>query len=127
MKVFVRAIVLSLACLAQYARAGETWVCTFVPSFSKVPMLVSYRVERDRITQIWPSGEESQFQLLQNNKYGLIGVSSISEIEANQRSPTVGAMTVLIGKQTKEFWLTSVIVGQPVAANEPVHGTCINK
>ncbi len=69
----------------------------------------------------------SQFQVLQNNKYGLVGVSSISEIEPNQTSPTVGPMTIIIGKQTKEFWLTSAIVGQPAALNEPVHGTCINK
>jgi hypothetical protein len=119
-------ISLSVALFTQTANASENWTCTYKDSSAKEPTLVSYQLAGNDLTQVWPSGTTSSFQVVQNNEYGLVGISSISEVEPNQAEPTVGAFTVVINRQTKEFWLATTIAKQP-ALNEIVHGPCVKK
>jgi hypothetical protein len=126
MRSLLQAACLKAACLclfAQEAHADETWTCTFTPSFLKQPMSVTYHLVNNNLTQISPTGMSSGFQLMQNNQYGLVAISPIAEIEQDQTTPTVGAITVVIEKQTGKFWLSTIVNDQPNAVTS-YKGTC---
>jgi hypothetical protein len=94
-------------------------------------MLVSYQIAGDKLVMTGPSGTGLDFRVQKNNQFGIIAISSVSEIEPYQTSPTIGAMTVVLVRRTKEFWMATMITGgAPVSIpdeNDIVHGTCINK
>jgi hypothetical protein len=113
MRTFLTATCLWL--VAQQASADETWTCTFASSFLKQPMSVTYHLVNANLTQISSTGVSSNLQIMQNNQYGLVAISPISGIEQDQTTPTVGAITVVIEKQTKKFWLSTIVNDQPNA------------
>jgi hypothetical protein len=108
---------------AQQASADETWTCTFASSFLKQPMSVTYHLVNANLTQISSTGVSSNLQVMQNNQYGLVAISLISEIEQDQTTATVGAITVVIEKRTKKFWLSTIVNDQPNATTL-YQGTC---
>jgi hypothetical protein len=65
------------------------------------------------------------YRLLQNNEYGVVAVSSISEIEKDQVKATIGGTLVVIDKATGEFWWSTTMAHPPlVGLNQPVQGKC---
>ena len=109
---------------AVYANADdEVWRCAYTNAISNEPMLVQYRAVGDDLVETSPSGQTQHFKVVQNNKYGIIGILAISDAPQKDR-PTVSATTVVIEKTTGDFWLTTTIGGQPGALNQPVHGSC---
>lgn len=120
-----------LAAWQPAARADEIWACTFVSKISKAPILIGYKVIGDELLETFGSGTQDRFKLLQNNRYGLVGVSSISEIEPGQTRPTVGGSMVVIDRVTREFWFATTITGQPAPLtkfiNQVGRGSCIKQ
>ena len=130
--VFIRTLSVAFLCIAwsaPAAHADETWTCTFVSQFSKSPMLVNYQIAGDTLIQTWATGATHGFRIQKNNQFGIVAISAISEIEPNQTSPTIGAMTFVLARRTKEFWLATTVTGGGNLPNENdiLHGTCINK
>ena len=102
---------------------AEAWTCTgvmegFKEAFRRFVVLK---------TEVIEAKTNEHYRLLQNNEYGLVATSSISEIEQGQDKPTVGASTVVIDKTTNEFRWETIIMGVAplVGANTPVRGKCI--
>jgi hypothetical protein len=111
--------------------AGQSgWNCTFTSPVTKEQLSATYRIEKGDIVQTWRNGMNTTFHIVENNKYGLIGIASMSEMEAGKTTPTVGAMTVVIDKGNKKFWLSSEVNGQPglpdLDLTGLVQGTCLS-
>jgi hypothetical protein len=98
---------------------AEAWTCTGVMDGFKEAFLRRFVVLKTEVIE--------HYRLLQNNEYGLVATSSISEIGQGQDKPTVGASTVVIDKTTNEFRWETIIMGVAplVGANTPVRGKCI--
>ena len=88
-------------------------------------MLVTFEVRGKKLIQKWEDGVASDYDVAQNNKYGLVGLFSMSKIAPDETEPTIGASAVVINKTTKEVWLSTVIAGELSFANELSHGTCV--
>ena len=103
---------------------AEAWTCTGVMEGFKEAFTRRFVVLK---TEVIEAKTNEHYWLLQNNEYGLIATSSISEIEQGQDKPTVGASTVVIDKTTNEFRWETIIMGVAplVGANTPVRGKCI--
>jgi hypothetical protein len=103
---------------------AEAWTCTGVMEGLKEAFLRRFVVLK---TEVIEAKTNEHYWLLQNNEYGLIATSSISEIEQGQDKPTVGASTIVIDKTTNEFRWETIIMGVAplVGANTPVRGKCI--
>jgi hypothetical protein len=123
MKYLIVAITL-LAC-ANPARAVERWeeywTCTYADASAK-PVSLNFELSPPELVET--ASFHVHYRILQNNDYGVVAASSISEIEPGHTQPTVGAVTVVINKGTGEFWLATTIAGQSAAAHQPVHGNC---
>jgi hypothetical protein len=118
------AIVTAVVCFATSAGATEAWTCTYtLPSGGTVsdPVLVRFEVSPPDVID---ADTEEHYPILQNNDYGLVATSSISQIESGQKSPTVGAVSIVIDKGTGEFWWDTTIAGASRVANGAAHGTC---
>ena len=111
--------------LASNAHADEVWSCATIEPAQSMPLLINYRVIGSEMIETWASGGQTHYLLVQNNSYGLVGVSSISMIELNKKVPTVGARVVAINRETKEFWIAGAITGESKAVNAPAYGNCI--
>ena len=107
------------------AGATELWSCYVTTQSANEPMLVSLEAAGRRLIQTWASGTKHHYEIVRDNRYGLVAVSSISEIETGQTAPTVGVSAVVINRTSREVWLSTVIAGQPHEANEPAHGKCV--
>jgi hypothetical protein len=105
--------------------ANELWSCYVAKPSSKEPMLFSIEAKGREMIQTWASGTTARYSIAQNNRYGLVGFSSISEIEAGEVEPTVGASTVVINRSNKEIWLSTAIAGRQRIVNALDHGSCI--
>jgi hypothetical protein len=120
----------ALLASATSAKAAEAWTCTYF--FDEAPVgnepspLVRFEVSPPDLIE---TKSHQRYPILQNNNYGIVATSSISEIEEGQKDPTVGAATVVINKGTGEFWWGTTIAGMvPLMArevNKPVHGKCL--
>jgi hypothetical protein len=119
-------IMLAFLSCATCAEAAEAWTCTYtVPIGSGTvsdPVLTRFEVSPPDLIE---AKHHHHYRILQNNDFGLVAASSISEIEEAQKDPTVGAFTVVINKRTGEFWLSTTIAGQAAVVNQPVHGKCL--
>jgi hypothetical protein len=109
------------------AGATELWSCHVTTQSVNEPILLSLEVTGRRLIQTWASGIKHRYEIVRDNRYGLVAFSSISEIEAGQTGPTVGVSAVVISRTSREIWLSTVVAGQPREANEPAHGECVLK
>jgi len=109
--------------LVTSAHANELWSCQITDDLGNEPMLVTFEVRGKKLIQKWAAGTESEYDVAQNNKYGLVGLFSMSKIAPDETEPTIGASAVVINKTTKEVWLSTVIAGELSFANELSHGT----
>ena len=110
----------ALLAFAPPARA-ESWTCTY--KFGTVaPNVVHFYLSPPDLIE---TKTNERYRVSENNGYGLVATSSISQIETGHQKATVGAATVVINKETGEFWWATAIAGQAVAVNQPVQGKCI--
>lgn len=119
------AITFGMSLIATGVQANELWSCHIISKAAKQPMLMTFEVKGNELIQTWTTGIKSNYDIAQNNVYGLVGLSSISAIEHDQTEPTVGASAVVIQKSKKEVWVTTAIAGQQAVVNDLSHGTCI--
>src|SRR5215471_17411374 len=94
------------------AHANELWNCQITDGSGNESMLVTFEVRGKKLIQKWEDGTASDYDVAQNNKYGLVGLFSMSEIAHDETEPTVGASTVVINRTTKEVWMSTVIAGE---------------
>jgi hypothetical protein len=66
-----------------------------------------------------------EYQILQNNQFGIVASMSLSKIERDNTSPSIGARTLVINKRTGEFLWSNLFLDEPDHVNSPNHGTCI--
>jgi len=104
---------------------GQVYSCTVTTASIKEPMLVTSEMRDKQLVQTWATGIKNTYEIVQNNFYGLVAVSTISEIVPGQTKPTVGVCGVAIDRKTHEIWITTIVIGMPPAANEPAHGNCL--
>ena len=124
MKVSFLAAGILASCLPSAAKA-EAWTCTYVMDGSKEASLHQFEVSPPDLVE---RQSNEHYLLLQNNEFGLVATSAISAIEQGQQKPTVGASTVVINKQTGDFWWGTLIAGLDPALegiNKPIRGKCI--
>jgi len=107
------------------AHANELWSCQLADDLGNDAMHVTFEVRGKKLVQKWEVGVESDYDVAQNNQYGLVGLFSMSEIVPAETEPTVGASAVAINKNTKEVWMSTVIAGELSFANELSHGACV--
>jgi hypothetical protein len=76
-------------------------------------------------------GDATLDRILENNAFGLVATSSISKERPDwnwQWKPgdphAVGAASVVINKETGEFWWGWMFAGGGRVPNEMTHGTC---
>jgi hypothetical protein len=122
----MRPLIIAASIIASLAsaQAAEIWSCAYPSLANDRPTIKHYEVSSPDLIDV----EFHQiFHIEQNNEYGIVATSSISEIEQGQTQPTVGAVSIVINKGTGEFWWVTAIAGQPAAANQPVHGKCIKE
>ena len=111
--------------LAISAHANELWSCQLADDLGNDAMRVTFEVSGKKLIQRWEAGIESDFDVAQNNQYGLVGLFSMSEIAPGETKPTVGASAVAINKNTKQVWMSTIIAGELSFANELSHGACV--
>lgn len=108
-------------CVTTTSAAAEAWTCSYMGQ--------DHEASLTRFEVSPPDLVETEFQkhyrILENNDYGLVAASSISQIEKGDKTPTVGVTTVVINKGTGEFWLSIILAGQGQSVNHPVHGKCL--
>ena len=119
------AALLALLLPVTAAHANELWSCNVTSGPNDKPLLVTFEVRDNKLIQKWLSGSASDYDIAQNNDYGIVALSSISALEPGHSKPTVGARVVAISKTTKEVWLGAVPVGSSAEKNQPAHGPCI--
>lgn len=115
-------VAITLLALSTSARAADSWTCTYTLQNDK-PEFLHFALSPPDLVETALYGH---YRILENNNYGVIAASSISEIKQGEVSPTVGAITVVINKGSGEFWMASAIAGVDAAVNQPVHGQCRN-
>jgi hypothetical protein len=103
----MRSLITSLALTALTASGhAQSWTCAYNLGANSVPNLVHFELTpRDLID----AGSKEHYQVLENNKYGVVAVLSLSKIEKGQSKATVGGKLVVIDKMTGAFWLTATI------------------
>lgn len=102
--------------------SAETWTCTYGMEGMEGPALHRFQVSPPDLIE---TKYNDHYRLLQNNGRGLVATSSTSETEQDQEKPAVGASTVVINKETGEFWWATLAAGQNAALNNPIQGKCI--
>jgi hypothetical protein len=107
------------------AHSNELWSCNVTSVIDQQPMLVTFEVRDKELIQTWATGFKFYYQIVQDNIYGLVATSSISQIEPGQTKPTIGASAIVIGRKTKEVWISVLAIGSWPEMNEPAHGPCI--
>lgn len=107
------------------ARSSELWSCNVTSMIDQQPMLVTFEVHDKELIQTWATGMTFYYEIVQDNVYGLVALSSISQIESGQTKPTIGASAIVIGRMTKEVWISALVIGFRPEMNEPAHGPCI--
>jgi hypothetical protein len=117
--------VFSSCLLVTPAHANELWSCQLADDLGNDAMRVTFEVRGKKLVQKWEAGIESDYDVAQNNEYGLVGLFSMSEIAPAETKPTVGASAVAINKNTNEVWMSTVIAGELSFANELSHGACV--
>jgi hypothetical protein len=68
---------------------------------------------------------QQEHRILQNNQFGIIASWSISKIEPDHSTPSIGARTIIIDKRSGELLWSNTILGTSDQINAPVHGNCI--
>lgn len=107
------------------AYANPMWSCSVSSSTIKTPFLVTFTINGSWLIQTGVADTKGRYDIIQNNLYGVVAVSSMSGILPGDTYPTVGLDAVIIGKKTNEVWMTGAYIGAPPGANEPGHGPCI--
>jgi hypothetical protein len=122
LRTLIKSLIVAAAVIASAASAGaaETWTCTYTADNQTT--IKRFEVSPPNLIDVQ---FHLSYQIEKNNEYGLVATSSISEIERDQKLPTVGAASIVINKTTGEFWWVAAITGQPAAVNQPVQGKCI--
>jgi hypothetical protein len=122
--------------LATSAEA-ETWTCSYThywtpyvgqQSAPKSPTFLRFELSPPDLIDTSPSPlvVGRRYRILQNNEYGLVAALSISEIEEGQKDPTVGAVTVMIKKDTGDFWLGVAFLAEKAGPSvSTVQGKCL--
>jgi hypothetical protein len=115
------------AALSATARADDIWTCAY--AYQGGTLMEEYAVSDHRL--IVRSGVKSigpfDYQILQDNEYGIVAVSSISAIEQGQTQPTIGAVSIVINKRTFEaLWTTAWFDPTARGPSEIVRGACIH-
>jgi hypothetical protein len=117
----MKPLVVAGAFLAYVSLArAETWTCTFTLTGNTYFMRFDVSPP-DLVETAMVSGH--RYRIVQNNAFGIIATRPIAEVRASETNPTVGANTVVIAKQTGEFWHATMIAGQ--SAEMPVKGKCL--
>jgi hypothetical protein len=104
---------------------AEAWTCTYILDGSTEPILHRFQLSPPDLIE---TTYNEHYRVLRNNDYGLVATEAISRIEEGQQRATVGAHTVVINKETGEFWWHMLITGQGAdynALNKPIKGKCI--
>ena len=91
------------------AHANELWSCKLANDSGTEAMLVAFEVRGKKLIQKWEAGIDLDYDVAQNNTYGLVGLFSMSEIAPAETEPTVGARAVVINKTTKGVWVSTVL------------------
>jgi hypothetical protein len=122
-RTFTAILLVYLTMPIAFVAAEEVWTCTY-PGFSqdRRPVIARYR-EKDEflVDDEW----NQQYRIMQNNQFGIVASWSISTIERNNSSPSIGARTIVIDKRSGELLWSNTLLGEPDKVNEPVHGNCI--
>jgi hypothetical protein len=119
----MKPLIILFAVIASTASArAESWACAFNYGSNNPPTLIRFQLAPPDLIE---TSHGDHYRLLQNNEYGLVAVSSFSEIEKDQARPSVGGSLVVIDKATGEFWWSTTMAHPPaVGLNQPVQGRC---
>jgi len=101
--------------------ASETWTCSYVGQGNEADIMRFEVSPPDIIENVY----KKRYPILENNDYGLVAASPISQTEKGDKAPTVGVTTLVINKGTGEFWLSIILTGHGPAVNKPVQGKCL--
>jgi hypothetical protein len=115
-------ICILVAVASPAAFAQSVWTCTFQGyGNDNKPVIKRFRVVGADV--VVDDQFQQHYQIVQNNAYGLVAEWSISAIEPDNHSPSVGEFLIVINKQTNEFKAVTVTMGEQNYA--PRVGTCI--
>ncbi len=109
---------------AAAAHAAEVWSCSYRSVPDNRPVISRFEVSPPDLVEL---KFHQTYHIEQNNNYGIVATSAISEIEQGYTQPTVGVVSIVINKRTGEFWWVTAITGMPAAVNQPAHGRCIKE
>ena len=119
-------IVLAFLSCATCAEAAEVWTCSY-PS-DGVQGLGRFEVAPPDLID---ADAQEHYRILENNAYGLVATSSASRERPEWDwkwkpgdPPQVGAASIVINKETGEFWWGWMFAGGGRVPNEMTHGTC---
>ena len=119
-------VAFALLSIATSAQAAEVWTCTYTYTVRMgtppEPWLIRLEVSPPDLID---SGSQQHYRILQNNDYGLVATLGISEIQAGQKDPTIGAVSIVINKGTGEFWWNTTISGPSPEPNGSSQGKCL--
>jgi hypothetical protein len=107
---------------ATSAEATEAWTCTYTLGFTNEPQLKRFEISPPDLID---TGTNEHYRILQNNDYGIVATDTISEIQSGLKAPSVGAFTVVINKDTSEFWQAIMATGREANLVTQWHGKCL--
>jgi hypothetical protein len=115
-----------LACVTP-AEAADAWTCSFLVTGEEQtfhnPEPASLRLEVVPPDVI--DDGQKHYRILQDNDVGLVATNSWSELDMFNE-PRIGATTIVINKQSGEFWWGNASAGPRIVAGVALsgHGTC---
>jgi hypothetical protein len=89
--------------LVSSAHANELWSCQLADDLGNEAMRVSFEVRGKKLIQRWEAGIESDYDVAQNNQYGLVGLFSMSEIAPPKRTRQSGLAPSLSIKTQRKY------------------------
>jgi hypothetical protein len=76
-------------CVTTTSAAAEAWTCSYVAGLTRFEVSPPDLIDAEF---------HKHYPILENNDYGFVAASSISQIEKGDKTPTVGVTTVVITK-----------------------------
>jgi hypothetical protein len=118
-------IAMALRVTSCAAHGAYIWTCTYPDLATGKPYIADFRVVGDELLE--DDLFQLRFKILQDTAYGLVAVWSIAGMEKDfpsKKTPTIGAITMVINKKTGELLRSFTWFDVPEKANSAIHGTC---
>jgi hypothetical protein len=93
------------------ARADTIWTCAFPAQNAwDKSLIVQYRQRGGRLIA---DKTKTAYQILKNNEFGLVAISSTAQIDVElyQKDPTIAATVILIDKHSGEMLQATTVLG----------------